>query len=141
MCAALDVRLAEIRSRIDRVEEAFLFQRSIDRQTYDTRLAKLREELALAEMQRNDATRDQIDVEGVLAFAEHVLTRAAALWANANLQDRRALQHAIFPSGLSWTAQGFGTAVTSTAFSYLRELAGSSEGVASPAGFEPALPA
>lgn len=141
LCAALDARLSEIRSRIDRVEEAFLFQRSIDRQTYDSRLSKLREELALAEIQRSEAHVEQLDVEGVLAFAEHVLTRASALWSNASLNDRRALQQAIFPNGLPWTSAGFGTAVTSSAFSYLRGLPAEGEGVASPAGFEPALPA
>jgi hypothetical protein len=91
-------------------------------------------------MQRNELHLERIDVEGVLAFAEHVLMRAAALWSNASLDDR-SLQQAIFPNGISWTAAGFGTAVTSGAFSYLRGISDGSEGVASPAGFEPALPA
>jgi hypothetical protein len=93
--------------------------------------------LALVEIQRNEAQLERLDVEGVLAFAEYVLTRAAALWSNASLEDRRALQRAIFPDRISWTTEGFGTAVTSAAFSYLRGMSDDPEGLASPAGFVP----
>jgi hypothetical protein len=121
----------------NRFEEAFLFQKSIDKRTYDDHLARLREDLTLAEMRRNEAHTEQLDVEGVLAFAEHVLSHAASLWTNANLADRGALQQALFPNGLAWSETGFGTAVTCSAFSYLQTVPTFEEGVASPPGFEP----
>lgn len=62
------------------IDEAFLHERSIDRQTYERQRDQLREQLALAEIELNDAVLDQLDVDGVLAFAEHVVTNAARLW-------------------------------------------------------------
>ena len=58
------------RERLDRIDEAFLHERSIDRQTYERQRDQLREQVALAEIELNDAVLDQLDIDGVLAFAE-----------------------------------------------------------------------
>ena len=73
--------------RLDRIEDAFLHERSIDRQTYERQRDKLREQLSLAEMELSDAVLDDLDVEGVLGFAEHVLT-AAQLWAELGIDGK-----------------------------------------------------
>ena len=78
--AKLEKAVRGKRERLDRIEEAFLYERSIDRQTYERQRNQLREQLALAEMELSDAELSQLDIEGVLAFAEHVLTNAARLW-------------------------------------------------------------
>ena len=57
----------------DAEDEAFLFERSIDIETYDRHAEKLREELTLARIDRHSGQLDELDVEGVLAFAERVL--------------------------------------------------------------------
>jgi ribosomal protein L20 len=59
------------RERLDRIDEAFVHECSIDRQTHERQRDQLREQLALAEIELNDAVLDQLDIEGVLAFAEH----------------------------------------------------------------------
>ena len=66
-----------IQNKLDRLDEAFLFERSIDIDTYDRHAEKLREELTLARMDRHSGQLDELDVEGILAFAERVLPRAA----------------------------------------------------------------
>ena len=38
--------------------------------------------------------------EGVLGFAEHVLTNAARLWAELGIDGKQDLQQALFPQGL-----------------------------------------
>ncbi len=45
--------------------------------------------------------------EGVLRFAEHVLTNAARLWAELGIDGKRELQQALFPQGLSFDGQEF----------------------------------
>ena len=100
-------------------------------------MAKLREDLTLAEIERNAAQLEQIDIDGVLAFAEHVLSHSAAMWSAAGPAERAALQTALFPRGLEWTTDGFGTVVTSAAFSYLQTIGAKKSRVASPPGFEP----
>ena len=65
-----------IQDKLDRLDEAFLFERSIDIETYDRHAEKLREELTLARIDRHSGQLDELDVEGILAFAERVLPRA-----------------------------------------------------------------
>jgi hypothetical protein len=56
-----------IQDKLDRLDEAFLFERSIDIQTYDRHAEKLREELTLARMDRHSGQLEELDVEGILA--------------------------------------------------------------------------
>jgi hypothetical protein len=57
-----------------------------------------------------------------LAFAEHVVTNAARLWIELGLEDRQRLQQALFPEGLSFDGEKFGTAVTCLAFKKLEKV-------------------
>ena len=61
-----------IQQKLDRLDEAFLFQRSIDIETYDRHAERLREELTLARIAKHSTELDELDVEGILAFAERV---------------------------------------------------------------------
>ena len=93
--------------------------------------------MALAELELNDRAIGQPDVEGVLAFAEHVMTNADRLWMELSLDQRQQLQKVLFPEGLRFDGERFGTAVTCLAFKQLAENGASESGVASPTGFEP----
>ena len=138
--ARLERRVAELRQREDRLEEAFIHRREIDRQTYERQRDKLREQVMLAEVELAEATGEELDVEGVLAFAQHVLTNAARLWEQAPLDQRQRLQAVLFPKGLTSDGSGFGTPVTCLAFSELPSSDGAQDGLASPTGFEPVSP-
>ena len=61
-----------IHDKLNRLDEAFLFERSIDIETYDRHTEKLREELTLARIDRHSGQLDELDVEGILTFAERV---------------------------------------------------------------------
>ena len=69
-----------------------------------------------------------------MGFAEHVLTNAARLWAELGIDGKRELQEALFPDGLSFDEQGFGTAVTSFAFNELGAIQRAETSLASPRG-------
>ncbi len=125
------------RERLDRVDEAFLHERSIDRQTYERQRDRLREQITLAEIELNDAVLSHLDIDGVLAFAEHVMTNAARLWMELDLDQKQQLQQVLFPEGLRFDGEKFGTAVTCLAFKQLAENGEPTSGVASPTGFEP----
>ena len=66
-----------IREKLDCLDQAFLFERTIDIDTYDRHRDKLREELTLAQMDRHATELEEMDVEGILAFAERVLPSAS----------------------------------------------------------------
>jgi hypothetical protein len=127
-----------IQDKLDRLDEAFLFERSIDIETYDRHAEKLREELTLARIDRHSGQLDELDVEGILAFAERVLPRAADLWVQASLEQRQRFQQLFFPDGIAFDGNRFvRTGVTAPAFSYLRPIEGGNEGLVAQTGIEP----
>jgi hypothetical protein len=48
---------------------------------------------------RHSGQLDELDVEGILAFAERFLPRAADLWVQASLEQRQRFQQLFFPEG------------------------------------------
>jgi DNA invertase Pin-like site-specific DNA recombinase len=98
-CAAAQDRAAEqerrlkaVRLKLDRLDEAFLYSESIDLDTYSRQRDKLREELTLSKIDYHTEAVEELDVEGILAFAERILPRAADLWVQASLDYRQRLQ-------------------------------------------------
>ena len=127
-----------IHEKLDRLDEAFLFERSIDIETYDRHAEKLREELTLARIDRHSGQLEELDVEGILAFAERILPRAADLWVQASLDQRQRFQQLFFPDGIAFDGNRFiGTGVATPAFSYLRTIESRNEGLVDLTGFEP----
>src|SRR5262249_24948210 len=119
-----------IKGKLDRLDEAFLFERSIDIETYDRHAEKLREELTLARIDRHSGQLEELDVESILAFAERVLPRAADLWVQASIVHRERIQHRFFPDGIAFDGNRFiGTGATAPAFSYLREIKTENQGL------------
>ena len=131
---AVQARCEALRSRLDEVEHAFIHERRIDRDSYERRRDSLRSDIAFAEMEFGDAKIEELDVEGVLAYAEGVLTNASQLWLNATLDQKQRLQSVVFPEGLSFDGDEFGTAVTCLAFRSLGEDRQPESSVASPTG-------
>jgi hypothetical protein len=133
--ATADRAAKAIQEKLDRLDEAFLFDRSIDIETYDRHAEKLREELTLARIDRHSGQLEELDVEGILAFAERVLPRATDLWVQASLDQRQRLQQLFFADGIAFDGNRFvRTGVTAPAFSYLRETQTRNEGLVDQAG-------
>ena len=127
-----------IQEKLDHLDEAFLFDRSIDIDTYDRHAEKLREQLTLARIDRHSGYLDEFDVEGILAFAERVLPRAADLWIQASLDQRQRFQQLFFPDGIAFGGNGFvRTAATTRAFNYLQPVDGGNERMVDQTGIEP----
>ena len=137
MRQAVQRRLTDLGSRLDKVEEAFLYKHTVDQATYERQRDKLREDVALAKLELHEAELEEMDVEGVLAFAEHLLTNAARLWMEASLDQKQRLQTVFFPEGLQFDGERFGTAVTCLAFKQLGPDEAVKDGMASPTGFNP----
>ncbi len=127
-----------IQEKLDRLDDAFLFERSIDIDTYDRHAEKLRQELTLLKIDRHSSELDELDVEGILAFAERVLPRAADLWVQASLEQRQRFQQLFFPDGIAFDGNRFvRTAATAPAFSYLQPIETGNEGLVDLTGIEP----
>jgi DNA invertase Pin-like site-specific DNA recombinase len=70
-----------IQDNLDRLDEAFLFERSIDIETYDRHAEKLREELTLVRMDRHSGQLEELDVEGILVRRAHPAARRRSVGA------------------------------------------------------------
>ena len=127
----------ELNRREDHVESEFLYGKRIDAVTYERQRDKLREDIALVRMELEQARLEEIDVEGLLDFAEHVLNNAAHLWLDASPEVKRRLQTVIFPEGLRFRDGELGTATTYLAFSHLQGIGADRKGLASPPGISP----
>jgi hypothetical protein len=66
---------------------------SIDSTSYERQRDRLREELTLAQIDRHAESVDELDVQGILAFAERILPGASDLWVQASLDYKQRLQH------------------------------------------------
>ena len=137
----LERRVADLRVRKDQLVEAGVFKKMLDESTFREHMDALRRDLALAEMALHDAHLDELDIEGLLGFAEEVLARPSRFWVEATLDQRQRLQRALFPAGVTYAAGEFGTAETSFIYRMLRVVDGEKTSEVSPAGFEPTLSA
>ena len=138
--AAAERRIRSLADRLDRLDEAFLFAQSIDPDDERQR-NKLRQELALARVERHATTLEDLDVEGILAFAEEVLPSAAKLWTHASLDQRQRLQLRFSRKGFATTAHGsIATAATMPFFSGLAPDAKVNSRVVGAGGIEPPTP-
>jgi hypothetical protein len=135
--AEQDRRVKAIQQRLDKLDDAFLYSESIDVTSYGRQRDKLREELTLAKIDHHADAVDELDGEGILAFAERILPRASDLWVQASLDYRQRLQQLFFPQGIAYSSKGFNrTALTAPLFNYLAPETGAEERVVSPEGIE-----
>ena len=129
-----------LNERKERLEETFIYEKTIDRETYQRQLDKLNEQIVLAEMQEREAKLESYDVEAVLNFAEHVILNAARLWTELASDAKQRLQKVLFPQGVSFADGIYKTAETCLFFKLLQESEGEKTGLATLPGIEPGLP-
>ena len=91
-------RVSAIQQKMDKLDEAFLYWEAIDVTTYGRQRDKLREELTLAKIDHHAEAVGELDVEGILAFAERILPRASDLWVQASLDYKQRVQQLFFPA-------------------------------------------
>src|SRR5215467_14535938 len=107
-----------VREKLDRLKDAFLYEKTIDIETYDRYRDKLREELTLAQMDRHTAELDEL-----LAFAERVLPSASNLWVQSSLAQKQRLQQVFFPDGIRFYGKKLvGTGTTLPLFNDLNPI-------------------
>jgi site-specific DNA recombinase len=127
-----------IHEKLDRLDEAFLYERTIDIERYDRQRDKLREELTLVQMDRHATELEELDVEGILAFAERVLPSASNLWVQSSLNQKQRLQQLFFPEGVRFDGKRLvGTGLTLPVFNYLAPAEDSEVRMVDQTGIEP----
>ena len=75
LAANLGSRVDQLEAKKQRVIDAFLHERSIDKSTYQEQLDALNEEIALVELEIHDTKVDEMDLEAALNFATNALSQ------------------------------------------------------------------
>ena len=131
-------RVKAIQQKLDRLDEAFLYSESIDHTSYGRQRDKLREEMTLAQIDHHAEAIEELDVQGILAFTERVLPRAADLWVQGSLNQKQRLQQLFLPEGIAFDGNRFNrTGATAPFFKYLAPGETREERLVSPEGIEP----
>ena len=121
------------------VTRAFLYQQIIDKTIFDGEVQRIGAELRGIEGRLSDLETGLGDIDGLLQFAEGLLSAPDRWWTESEPQYRAMLQQVFFPNGLPYGPDGFGTAETCPFFGLKEGLRLEIERLASPAGFEPAF--
>jgi site-specific DNA recombinase len=99
--AAARRAMTTIEARRRHLDDAYLYDRTIDAATYTAQRERLEGDLIVARMDASAAFVADVDIDGQLAFARTALERASTLWtAASDVQERIALQWTLFPEGL-----------------------------------------
>lgn len=135
--AAIEGRIQAIEQRKERLIEAYVYQRAIDKETYRAHLAKLTEDLAEARAAVAESADAPLEVERLLDFAERVTQQPGDLWRQAALPQKQRLQTILFPQGATYSQEGFRTAATCLLFSGLNHSKDAKARMVGPSGLEP----
>ena len=136
--AAIQQKLTRARQRKDKLVDLRL-DGDMDQNTYKEQDERLSKDIDAAQVELRQAESQFLDLEGVLIFAEKIVTSPARLWLESSVDQRQRLQLTFFPSGLAFDGEGFGTPASSSFFSTLSSISGGESLLASPTGFEPVL--
>ena len=136
--AAIQQRLDHARQRKDKLVDLRI-DGDINQATYKEKDERLSTDIEAAEVELRQVESQFLDLEGVLAFAEKIITSPARLWLESSLDQRQRLQQTFFPNGLTFNGEEFGTHLNSSFFSLLKGVSEGESLLASPTGFEPVL--
>jgi hypothetical protein len=140
LLVSLKQRIEDVQGRKERLDEAFLYEKAIDRPTYEQQRDKLNEQIVLAEMQERETKLEDYDVESVLNFTEHIVLNAARLWVEFSSDQKQRLQKVLFPDGVQFDGRDIKTAATCLLFKLLPKDEEEKLSLATLPGIEPGLP-
>jgi hypothetical protein len=140
LAKTLESRVDALKAKRQRVVDAFLHERLIDRSTYQEQLDLLNEQIALVDIEIYETKVEELDLEAALNFATNALSNAAIFWTQCSWEQKQRFQRVLFPDGLIFDGESYRTATTCLAFNYLREISDVNSSLASRTGVEPMSP-
>ena len=111
----------------------------VDNQTYNEYKTRLADEIDTIGAELRSTEMENIELERVLEFADRIILRPNRLWVESSLNQRQRLQKTLFPNGIAFDGEKFGTDSSPLFFNLIRDDPNDQYGLASPTGFEPVL--
>ena len=116
-------------------------EEKIDQGSYQEKLDEIISDIQRSERELIKLNSGTMDIDSALSFAERVIGQADELWKSLEFNEQLKLQNLLFPDGLEFDGEKFGTAKTNSVFSMLAENAACNNQMAIPGGIEPPSPA
>jgi site-specific DNA recombinase len=135
--SALERKLRELRTRRERLEEAFVFDRTIDAETFNRMKIALLAEITLTEMELQEAALEVVNATDVIDFALDVLVNTSNRWKAASVDEKQRLQQVIFPEALEYAEGDYRTTATCMFFNGLEIEQTEREALVALPGIEP----
>jgi hypothetical protein len=135
--ARCDQQLRELRIRKTKLEEAFVYEHSIEVETYREMRNRLLNEIAALEEELTGADAETLEVDAVIEYAETTLLNAAEFWRTASLDQKQRLQRVLFPEGVEYSVGTFGTSTSCLLFSGIEAKNADDSEMVGPCGLEP----
>ena len=88
------------KAKRQRVIDAFLHERLIDRSTYQEQLDLVNKQIAMVDLEIYDTKLEELDLETALNFATSALSNAALFWTQCSADQKYRFQRVPFPEGL-----------------------------------------
>ena len=130
-------QLEDLKEKKQRLIDCFVYEKAIDRETYQGQLDSLNQDIALLEIEVNEARLEELDVEAVLNFSECIILNASRLWIEATSPQKQRFQKVLFPSGIEFSDGKFRTTATTSIFNMLQKEHAEKTTMVAPTGFEP----
>jgi site-specific DNA recombinase len=137
----LEQRIAALEQKRDRLVDAFVHDRVIAQDTYDSQQERVRRELAAAEGKLGETSYEVSTLPLTLDFAEALLSDLPACWNRLPARQRPAFLRSLYPHGLTLQGGRIGTAEIPWIVRDFGTPADSKSELVPPTGFEPVLPA
>ena len=113
----------------------------IAQEEYEVGLDDINNERIAETIVLNETRIEELNVEGILNYAENFMLNVPKLWKDADLDQRQRFQQLIFPEGLTYGKNGFiGTYVLSPVYGIFETSGGRKSTMVVPRGVEPLLP-
>jgi site-specific DNA recombinase len=99
--------------------------------------ARVKEEVELLELAKNDSKLDMFELEATIAYSKHFITDLPRQWFDLGIENKKRFQKLLFPEGLPYIGnKRFGTAKLSVVFQINQELQTGKTSIVGPARFE-----
>jgi site-specific DNA recombinase len=138
MRSVLNRKLSELVTRKNTLFDRWM-QNKVDHATYEENSKRYTAEIDLVRAELRGTELEDLELEKVLDFAERIILRPDRLWVESSLEQRQRLQRTLFPDGIEYDGEKFGTARTPLFFRLLEADSEVGSSLASPTGFEPVL--
>ncbi len=124
-------RLERLRENKQKLLKVYAFEGRIKAEDYDKEDARISSEIDTLELVLDGLKSKELENDALVNIAVNTIKNVAVMWADGDIDQRKALQKALFPLGLLFSKQnGFDSILTPSGFDLLENVDSSTRKIA-----------